>query len=404
MTAVRDITCQKQEERRRKQLEEQLREAHKMEALGALAGGAAHEFNNILGIIIAYTELAKTDLGRAEPARAHLNEVLKAAQRATEIIQQILAFSRQQQQPRELIDLRAVVLEAVALIRTALPGSIRIETEIEPSSAAILGNSTQIHQVVMNICANARHAMDERGGIIRVALQIIHLDRTAPEIHHTLREGSYRRLSIVDNGAGMDAATLARIFEPFFTTKSPGKGSGLGLSVVHGIMQAHDGAVTVRSEPGKGTDFDLYFPARLESVPERKAADESPIPEGQNRRILVVDDETSLARATTEQLCRFGYKATETHAAEDALAALGAAPEPFDLVITDLTMPGMSGLDLARILHESHPSLPVILATGFDGAQASANARPPNVRALLQKPAAPEILARLIHTILGPRH
>jgi PAS domain S-box-containing protein len=400
---IQDITERKRAEEQRKKLEEQLRQAQKMEALGTLAGGTAHEFNNILGIIIGYSDLAKLELADGHPVARHLEEVLKASLRAKEIVQQILTFTRQQKDQRELISLHPIVADTVKVVRTTLPDEVQIVTDIDPGANAILGNPTQIHQVIINLCTNAWHAMKNGAGIIRLTQKTVTLDQTAPSLHAALHAGPYVRLSIADNGAGMDAATLARIFEPFFTTKGPGKGTGLGLAVVHGILQAHDGAVVVQSQPGQGSTFHLYFPAELAAPAKSSPAGPSAMPCGSGQHVLLVDDEAALAQSATLALARLGYRVTGVHSAAEALRSFHLEPAGIDLVITDLTMPGMNGIELANALHDIRPELPIILASGFGGMRTANFANGPGQRAVLQKPFTTETLARTVQQMLAGR-
>ncbi len=401
MTAVRDLTERRKAEEQRKKMEEQLRQAQKMEALAALAGGTAHEFNNMLGIIIGYSQLAKEELAGAHPVQANLDEILRASLRAKEITRQILAFSRQQREDREIIQLGRAASAAVKHVRNAVPATVEIQARLPEHGPVILGNPTQIEQVILNLCLNAWHAMDEKGGLIRLTQETVTLDQQAAEIHPALREGVYERLSISETGKGMNAGTLARIFEPFFTTKPLGKGSGLGLAVVHGIMQAHEGAVVAASEPGRGATFDLYFPARSETGVDPAPAPSGAIPRGAGQHILVVDDEPSLVRVATAFLQRLGYRTTGVKSAAEALYILRRHRGHFDLVITDLTMPIMNGMRLAKDLHALRPSLPVILVSGFDGEQAAEADRAPNIRCVLQKPFVIETLARTITDVFA---
>jgi two-component system cell cycle sensor histidine kinase/response regulator CckA len=398
---IQDITERKQAEEQRKKLEEQLRQAQKMEALGTLAGGTAHEFNNILGIILGYTDLAKLELADGHPVARHLEEVLKASLRAKEIVQQILTFTRQQKDQRELVFLHPIVGETVRLLRTTLPEEVEIVTDIKPGANAILGNPTQIHQVLINLCTNAWHAMKKGAGLIRITQRTVTLDHTAPSLHAALHAGPYVRLSVEDNGQGMDAATQTRIFEPFFTTKGPGKGTGLGLAVVHGILQAHDGAVVVQSQPGRGTTFYLYFPAELAAPAKTSPAGPAAMPCGAGQHILLVDDEPALAQATTLSLARLGYRVTGVHSAAEALTSFRVQRGDIDLVITDLTMPGMNGIELANSLHEIEPELPIILASGFGGMRTANFANGPGQRAVLQKPFTTEMLAGAVRQMLA---
>jgi PAS domain S-box-containing protein len=398
---IQDITERKLAEEQRKKLEEQLRKAQKMEALGTLAGGTAHEFNNILGIIVGHGELAKMELGEDHQVSKHLDEVLKASQRAKEIVQQILTFTRQQRDQRELILLQPIVADAVKLMRTTLPEKVEIETDIAPGASSILGNAAQIHQILVNLCTNACHAMKNGGGLIRILLRTVTLDDSASSIHPALHAGPYVRLTVEDNGVGMDAVTLARIFEPFFTTKGVGQGTGLGLAVVHGIVQGHDGAVVVQSQPGRGTTFHLYFPAELAAPVVPVPAGPLPTPAGAGQHILLVDDEPALAQSANMSLARMGYRVTSVPSAAEALKTFHQQPGRFDLVLTDLTMPGMNGIDLASALHEVRPELPIILASGFGGLRTAHFARGPGRRAVLQKPFTNEALGRTVQQLLA---
>ncbi len=395
-----DITEQKQAEQQQHKLEGQLRQAQKMEALGTLAGGTAHEFNNMLGIILGYSELIQTDLGESHPSQSDLDEILKAGQRAKEIIQQILTFSRLQRQPRELLELNDVIRGATRQLRAALPATIRLEEDLGDAPLRILGNAAQIHQVLMNICTNARQALNKAGGVIRLTQRTLKLEKEAAQIHPNLRGGTYAHLSIADDGTGMDTATLARIFEPFFTTKGQGQGNGLGLAVVHGIVQAHDGVVFAQSQPGRGTTFHLYFPAAQEETRTKDKMESKPNPKN-GQHILLVDDEPALTQVTAKFLQRAGFRTTGVHSAREALSAFERQPEQFDLVITDLTMPEMSGAALARNLHDRRPSLPVIIISGFDGAETLNGDTAPNIRTLLQKPFTPDTLVRTIQSVLA---
>jgi CheY-like chemotaxis protein len=286
------------------------------------------------------------------------------------------------------------------LVRTTLPEQVEIVTDIDPGASAILGNPTQIHQVIINLCTNAWHAMKKGAGVIRITQRTVTLDQSAPALHAALHAGPYVRLSVQDNGEGMDTATLARIFEPFFTTKGPGKGTGLGLAVVHGILQAHDGAVVVPSQPGRGATFHLYFPAERAAPAQSLPAGPASMPCGAGEHILLVDDEAALAQAATLSLARLGYRVTGVHSAAEALKCFQLQPGEIDLVITDLTMPGMNGIELANALHDIQPELPIILASGFGGMRTANFANGPGMRAVLQKPFTTEVLARTVQQML----
>jgi len=397
-----DVTEQKLAEQKQKKLEEQLRQAQKMEALGTLAGGTAHEFNNMLGIITGYAELIKLEIEDDHPVHANLDEVLAAGQRAREIVQQILTFSRQQHQNRLPIQFNLAVRSAIKAVRNTLPSTVTMKVEIPDQSITVLGNTTQIHQVLMNICVNAWHAMKHGVGMIRISEKVEVLDHQAPETHPGLRPGQYAHLAIADDGQGMTADTLARIFEPFFTTKGQGKGTGLGLAVVHGIMQAHEGVIFAQSAPGKGTTFHLYFPVSPKAVVVDAVSPLDTGKQGNGQHILLVDDEPSLISAAAKSLRMSGYQTTEAHSAADAVSAAKNSASKFDLVITDLTMPEMNGIELARELFRTRPNLGVVLASGYGGDHTIEAAGTPNLRAFLQKPFSVHTLLKTVHQALGP--
>jgi len=382
----------------RKKIEAQLLQAHKMEAIGQLAGGIAHDFNNILTAITGNTKLALDDLPEDHPVRDSLREIGKASERAVDLVRRILTFSRQQPQERKIIQLRPVVEEALKLLRASLPAMMEIRTDFLAEEPAVLADATQIHQVIMNLGTNASHAMGEEG-ILEVREAMIDVDadlaRTSPE----LRVGRYLHLLVSDSGCGMDRATLARIFDPFFTTKATGEGTGLGLSVVHGIMKAHDGAITVYSEPGVGTAFHLYFPM-VEGGVSAAPTSATPPPRGHGERLLYVDDEEPLVYLATQVLGRLGYEVTGFVEAEAALKAFLAEPDRFDVIITDLSMPRLSGRDLATRILQVRPNIPIILATGYIRPQDTEGALRLGIRDLILKPNTVEDLGHALHRIL----
>jgi len=386
----------------RKKIEAQLLQSHKMEAIGQLAGGIAHDFNNLLTAITGNTKLALEDLPADHPARTYLAEIGKAGSRAVELVRRILTFSRQQPPERKLLKLQPLVEEVLKLLRASIPAMIEIRTTSTAGAAPVLADATQIHQVLMNLGANATHAMGDRG-VLEVRESMIDIDadlaRTSPE----LRVGRYVHLSISDSGCGMDRVTLARVFDPFFTTKAQGQGTGLGLSVVHGIMKAHGGAVTVYSEPGRGTIFHLYFPAVADGETAETQKPAVPVPKGNGERILYVDDEEPLVYLTTQVLGRLGYKVSGFVEAESALRCFLEDPDQFDAVITDLAMPRLSGRDLAAKFLQIRPDVPVILATGYIRPEDTEGARRLGVRDLVLKPNTVEELGHILHRILSER-
>jgi len=387
----RDIT-------ERRKMELKFSQAQKMESIGQLAGGIAHDFNNILSAIIGNLYLVKLDAADNPEVLESLENISEATQRATELVNQILTFSRKSNQEREAISLNDVVLEALKLLRASLPATIRIKTELT-GTPTVLANATAIHQVIMNLGTNAWHAMRGQTGVIKVQLNVLEVDedfvKTLPELH----PGPYVQLSISDTGCGMDPTTLEHIFEPFFTTKSVGEGTGLGLAVVHGIMKNHDGGISVYSHPGEGATFHLYFPVIQNQATLRKIED-TPIPRGRGEHILFVDDEALLAALGKKMLERLGYAVTIKSSPLEAIAAVRDRAEPFDLVITDLTMPGMDGIKLSGHLLQLQPLLPIIVMTGYSGVMTAGKVRQMGFQESLSKPCTARTLGESVHRVL----
>lgn len=395
LIVCKDMTASKRGDEMRGRLEAQLRQSQKMEAIGTLAGGIAHDFNNILASIGWCVELIRADLGPTHPSADTIQQVLIASQRASRLVRQILTFSRQQEQQREVIQIELVVREALDLLRATLPANVRMEVELDPASPPVLADPTQVHQVVMNLCTNAWHALGERGGRLQIKQAALTVDAGLAASSPDLKPGDYVRLSVIDDGEGMEPAVLERIFEPFFTTRPPSQGTGLGLAVVHGIVRAHGGAITVTSQPGKGAAFHVYFPAHDPvAFPPVPAPVETP--RGQGARILLVDDEPAIVMTGTRLLTRLGYVVTGCDRAAGALEMVRAAPGDFDLVLTDLSMPGMSGLDLSSQIRAIRPDLPVILTTGFAGTLAPDAASTHGICEVLLKPVSPANLGAAI--------
>jgi signal transduction histidine kinase/ActR/RegA family two-component response regulator len=387
----RDIT-------ERRKLEAQIHQAQKMESIGMLAGGIAHDFNNILSAILGNLHLAKLDAADRPPLLEYLNSIGQATRRATDLVNQILMFSRQNKQEREPVKLNHVVLEALKLLRASVPATIRIQTNLT-QTPTVLANATAIHQVVMNLGTNAWHAMRGQPGTLKVELDVLEADADLISTHPGLHPGRYVRLAVSDTGHGMDSATRERIFDPFFTTKNVGEGTGLGLAVVLGIMQSHDGLITVHSQPGKGATFHLYFPV-FETEEAVSPAVSEPIPAGRGEHILFVDDEEALAKVGKKVLERLGYTVTLTTSALEALAAIRAQPEKFDLVVTDLTMPRMDGAELGRQMLKIRPNLPIILTTGYTGVMTDEAVKELGFRELVVKPTSGRALGMAVHRAL----
>ncbi len=380
----------------RKRLEDQLRQSQKMDAIGTLAGGIAHDFNNILTIINGYTELAELEVPDNAEASEHLRAVRLATGRATDLVRQILTFSRQQPFERRPIDMVPTVRETLKLLRASIPSTIEFRTEFASDVPTVLADSTQIHQIVMNLGTNAWQSMKDQAGCIEVTLDRCVVDAAFVAMQPRLRQGIYARLSVSDTGSGMDQATLGRIFEPFFTTKPVGEGTGLGLAVVHGIMDTHDGVITAYSSPGEGTIFRLYFPEYLGKEVEA-AAGEKTVPRGHGECILLVDDEELLTTLGQLALTGLGYEVETATRPEDAIEMALATPGRFALVLTDQTMPGMTGLVLARRLREIQPGLPVILMTGNNIAVTPEKLAEAGVAQVLLKPHSLHVLGTAVH-------
>jgi PAS domain S-box-containing protein len=373
------ITERKRAEEAQRLMLEQLRQTQKLEALGTLAGGIAHDFNNILGGMLAYTELAALENRDRPELLSHLREVTLAGKRASGLVGQILSFSRQQRQERKAVSLGRVIDEAMKLLRSTLPASLQIVVSLPGSLPDVLADATQMHQVVMNLCTNAAHAMGGRGRLSLV------LEVAQGALPGAEPGAACVRLVVSDTGHGMDETTLGRIFEPFFTTKQPGDGTGLGLAVVHGIVSDHGGSIRVQSVPGRGTSFTISLPV-AEAREAAVALAVPEIPAGRGQRILLVDDEKMLCEAGRRFLERAGYAADACTAAEDAWQRVQREPDAFAAVVSDLTMPGMSGLDLAARIHAIRPDLPVLLTTGHAGGLTTEMLAELGVRELLQKP------------------
>jgi len=399
LSSIVDISARRQAEAERGKLEEQLRQSQKLEAIGTLAGGIAHDFRNILNGIIGFGELLRGRL-QNQQADADLTELLSFADRGKELVARILTFSRRQAPGRHPQPLGPAVAEAMKLLRATLPSTVSIKAELG-QVPKVLADATSVHQVVTNLGTNAAHAMPQ-GGHLRVTLESIYVRDSLARGNPDLHEGEYAVLMFQDEGHGMDAATRARVFEPFFTTKPPGSGTGLGLAIVHGIMREHGGAVLLASEPGKGTSVRCFFPSPVREAPADQVA-VSDAPRGAGQHLLYVDDEPALARVGQRRLSLIGYRVTAAISAQEALAEFRARPEEFDLVVTDFTMPGMNGLELAREIRRIRPDLPIILTTGYiDEIHPEAMAEA-GVRRLAMKPVSLEELGRLVGELLRVR-
>jgi nitrogen-specific signal transduction histidine kinase/CheY-like chemotaxis protein len=375
--AARDIT----EEIR---LQERMRQMQKMEALGTLSGGIAHDFNNILMPIAINTELALLDAAEGSLLSNYLQLVLDAAKRGKELVKQIITFSRQKEQERKPMDVVPLVKEALKFFRASIPKNISILERIEATSSVVPTDPTLIHQILMNLCGNAAYAMRAQGGELEVRLRNVEFDSKTAAEHVELRPGPYLQLTVSDTGHGMEKDIMERAFDPFFTTKKPGEGTGMGLAVVHGIVKSHKGMITVESERGKGTTFHIYLP-QVAAEPEADATASRPILSG-SERILFIDDEAVQVQTVQYMLERLGYQVTGQSNAMEALRIFRSRPDAFDLVITDQTMPHITGDKLATELLALRPDLPVLLCTGFSEAIDEESAKAIGIKEFLMKP------------------
>jgi PAS domain S-box-containing protein len=391
---LRDITQQKK-------LEQQLIQAHKMEAIGTLAGGIAHDFNNILGAILGYTELVLDDAPEGTLMQKNTQHILNATQRAAGLVKQILAFSRQSKQEQKPLILADIVNEALKLFRSSLPATIEIRQKIKAVSGMIIGDPTQIHQVMMNLCANAAHAMKDTGGLLEVDLDEVILDEDSLSGKKNLKPGTYLRLMVSDTGHGIPRAVMKRIFEPYFTTKETGEGTGMGLAVIHGIVKNHNGDISVYSEPGKGTSFHLFFPKiQGKAEPDNKQTEKVP---GGKERILLVDDEKALAEMGTQMLERLGYEVKGISNPLSALETFRLEPNRFQLVISDLTMPHMTLLQLAEEIKKIKPDIPVIICSGYSATLTEEQIKALGISDFIMKPVIKSELAQVVRRVLDSR-
>ena len=397
-----DITERKQVEEERQRLEAQLHQMQKMDAIGALAGGIAHEFNNMLTVILGYSQLASAKAPADSPVSQYLQGVATAGHRAKDLVQQLLTFSHPSDRKREAVSLAQVIQEVLKLLRASLPATIEIRQQLAPEAGMVLADATQLHQVLMNLCANAEHAMRETGGVLEIHTAPIEVDEADAAFHPELKPGSYVRVRVRDTGVGIPAKALDRIFEPFFTTKSVGEGTGMGLAIVHGIITKHGGVIRAESAPAAGTTFTIYLPRLPDAAPDAATASASVMPQGQGR-ILFVDDEELLASLAEGLLVHLGYDVTTHTSSLEALEAFRAAPDRFDIVITDQTMPMMTGATLVEELRRVRPDIPIILCTGFSHVMNEEKAAALGVDAFVMKPGVTEELAAAIQRVLAQR-
>ncbi|MEW6674362.1 MAG: PAS domain S-box protein, partial [Thermodesulfobacteriota bacterium] len=398
IAAIRDITLRVEAESARSELEKELYHARKMESIGTLTGGIAHDFNNILGIIVGNTELALMDVPNWVPAHANLQAIKTASLRATKIVKQLLSFSRKTDQKLQPIEIALVIKDALKFLRSMIPSTIEIQQHIQTTDETILADPTQVNQIMMNLCINASQAMEQTGGVLSIRVENIILDEDSAKSYPDLGPGKYVGVSISDTGPGIAPEIIDRIFEPYFTTKEIGKGSGMGLAVVHGIVKNHNGAISVDSRIGKGASFTVLFPTAAEKpLTEINTSEE--IPHG-NESILFIDDEESVVNMTRRMLERLGYMVEARINPVEALAQFHANPDRFDLVITDMTMPKMTGLTLSEKIMEIRPDMPVIICTGHSALVDEEKAKGLGIAAYVMKPVNMTEMAKTIRRVL----
>ena len=392
---ISDITERKEAEEERKVLQVHLQQAQKMEAIGTLAGGIAHDFNNILGAILGYAELAQEDSPAGSSVRVDVDQVVRASHRAKDLVKQILAFSRQTETEHIPLQPAVIVKEAVKMLRSSLPTTIDLQQDIDEQAGLILADPTQIHQVLVNLCTNAFHAMEETGGILIFSLKRTFLTQEDLNCEPGVQPGAFVQLSIADTGAGIAPEIQGKMFDPYYTTKEVGKGTGMGLAIIHGIVKSYKGFVTCHSGPGKGTVFHVYLPVISEpTVLEVESPPLQPLHLG-NERILFIDDEDILAEMGKIMLERLGYLVTVRKNSLEALNTFQNQPEQFDLVITDQTMPGMTGSDLARRMLQIRPEMPIILCTGYSSLISKDKAKSLGIKGFVLKPLAKKDIAAI---------
>ncbi|WP_319523693.1 PAS domain S-box protein [Breoghania sp.] len=395
---ILDTSDKKEAEEERERLELKLQQAQKMEAIGTLAGGIAHDFNNILGAILGYAQLTQMQTAGNGRVQGYVDNIFKASERAKGLVEQILTFTRQGKSQKIPSDISVVLKEVVKLLRATIPSTIEIVQNIPSNLGTVMADQTQIHQVLMNLCTNAAHAMETRGGTLTVTLKIHAVASGTPSTEVDLAPGRYLKLSVGDTGTGMEKAVIDRIFDPYYTTKSLGEGTGMGLATVHGIVNDHGGRIFVESHPGEGSVFSVFFPV-LENPAASTPRREMEYPGG-NERILFVDDEELLVEVGVEMLKDLGYDAVGVTRSDEAYEMFLERPDGFDLVITDMTMPGMTGDQMAIKMMQHRPEIPIIICTGFSKRMSAIQAASTGIRAFLMKPVTVEELSRTIRKVL----
>ena len=396
-----DITDRKRAEEEKSRLELRLQQAQKMEAIGTLAGGIAHDFNNILAEILAYAELAKENSVPGTPLNNDIDQILIAADRAKGLVRQILDFGRKSRTVLTPLKIQPLIKEGLKMLRSSIPTTISITSDIQPDCATVLADPTQVHQILINLCTNAYQAMELTGGVLAVILKNTLISPTEAARGTQVAPGHYVELVVSDTGDGIDPQIADKIFEPYFTTRMVGQGTGMGLSIIHGIMEQYGGAITLKSELGQGSTFQVYFPVAQTEAP-RVPDDALEVPRG-IERILLVDDEQLLCEMGQDILERLGYRVTKMCNSRDALELFRYERGQFDLVITDQTMPDLTGAELARRLLEIRPEIPIILCTGYSNLVNEQSAKEIGIKEFTNKPFTNRVLGILVRKVLDSR-
>lgn len=393
MSIYKDITDYLEAVKEKEKVYKQLQQVRKLESIGTLAGGIAHDFNNILYPIIGFAQMAMTDLEDSHPVRENIEDILKGAERARDLVKQILSFSAQRDTHKKMILLQPVIKETLGLLRSAIPTTIVIEKQITNEQFYISANETEIHEIIMNLCTNAYHAMEDTGGVLQVSLR-----KKMPDVRLKPVFDDYCCLEVSDTGTGIPSAVMDKIFDPYFTTKAPGKGSGLGLSVIHGIIKSYDGIIDIQSQAPKGTRVRVYLPVALE--PGEKQDEIQTRYRSGHERILLVDDEEAIVKLVSRLLQRLGYQVTSRTSSLEALELFRSSPEAFDLVITDMTMPELVGTRLAQAILMIRPGMPIMICTGFSEQLDDSKAAALGIRGFIHKPVLMTELSEKIRDIL----
>ena len=396
---LRDISERVKTERINKKLQSQLHQSQKMEAIGTMAGGIAHDFNNILTVILGYAQMARAKSPEGSRIKAQMDSLFNAGKRATDLVQQILAFSRSSDRTQSAVDFYQVITEALKLIRSLIPSSIELRNELQEIKAFVMADPTELHQIILNLSINAYHAIGDEAGVLSIGSQLVNINQMDAFHNGLLTPGEYILLSVKDTGAGIEQAIINKIFDPYFTTKSMGEGTGLGLSVVHGIVSSYGGAIRVYSEKGVGTTFKIYLPTIASREEEAEITDNSAAPQG-SETILLVDDEELLLVMIEEMLLDLGYNVDVFSDSRKALAAFQNEPQKYDLVITDQTMPHLTGLNLAEKIKTVRMDIPIILSTGFSSAITPEKMEQLGIRECLMKPILFEKISQTVRHVL----